>query len=193
MTEAFGRLDGLLYRRYGRRGDVASVGYPVTLREAGYATTGGWWHLQDASGGVFQARQAVVRLDLMLADVLLHPCDPPDDAWAARYGYRSMSAASRAFRDRHRVGLGDARRVGQVGRWLALQTREARMSSGITRHAEAEQRLAAFREAAKTTVAARGRAALTQLGTYTCSDAGDRRPRYPPVGVSERRRLEGSG
>jgi hypothetical protein len=41
-------LDALFCERYGRDGNAIEVGHPVTLLEAGYATTGVWSALQSA-------------------------------------------------------------------------------------------------------------------------------------------------
>jgi hypothetical protein len=122
-------LDALFYERYGRDGNSIEVGHPVTLLEAGYATTGVWSALQSALDAMtmsFQTEHLNARLDLLFRDLLTHPEDRANGEWAQRYGYSSLSAASRAFRGRFRLEFRDVRKMGYLGLWVDGRRNEPR-------------------------------------------------------------------
>jgi hypothetical protein len=182
-------LRALLAVSYGRTATPSNEGYGLSLAAAGYGLTGGWWSLQKglgAGGTSFQTVQSDVRLDMLLADVLLHPDDPATDEWAARYGYASAGALGRAFRDRYDVGLGHVRRVEVVGQWLALTSRSPRSAPGRARREEAEARVAELRRRLrprrKGPAASKALRIFTSRGHLLPSTA---RPRYPLRGRSE--------
>lgn len=189
---ALERLDDLLGRRYGRDGDLVLTGRPVSLLEAGYATVGVSSGLQaslDRQTTSFQTEQLNTRLDLMLKDLLTHPQEAATEPWAWRYGYSSPSAASRAFRKRFMVQLGDARRIGQLGRWLAMAQRQPRADVGHERRDEAVARIYAFRRAVGGALGPRAKETLDAIGAPVPPDSAIPRPRYPAVSASERQRL----
>ena len=182
-------LRALLAGRYGRTAKPSKDGYGLTLVGAGYALTGGWWSLQkalDAGGTTYHDVDWDVRLDALLADVLLHPDDAATDEWAARYGYASVGALARAFRARYGLPLGHVRRVATVGRWLALTARSPRSATGRARRDEAESRVAELRRHMRPRP--KGPAASRALRTFTSPrhlPPSAARPRYPPLGLSE--------
>src|SRR3712207_6606962 len=92
-------LDDLVLRRYGRGGDILKRGYKLSALDAGYATGRFWWNLDDDVTS-FQTAHVAGRLDLVFRDLLDHPEERSDQFWAARYGYASPSAVSRAFMQR---------------------------------------------------------------------------------------------
>jgi hypothetical protein len=191
------KLDALLRERYGRDGNALQTGYPVTLIEAGYATGGGWWTLQSTLANLtksFQTEDLQTRLDFLFCDLLTHPDDAADRAWATRYGYASPSAATRAFRSRFRLTVRDIRAMGRLGRWLVLTDREARTADELARRQEARDRLRAFQRAGRKLALRRhSRQAIRALGATVPDATAARRPRYPPIGASEHRRLEDLG
>jgi hypothetical protein len=192
------RLDALLVSRYGRDGDAVQRGHSVSLYEAGLPTWTGWWALPRALdpgeageiGTSFQTLQLSTRLDLLFRDLLEYPDDQPDKNWAWRYGYRSSSALSRACRGWYDTGVGDIRRMGMLGRWLALVSRGPRSPSAIARRNEAIHRLEVFRLGMKDRAGPQGARALERLGIFVAADARISRPRYPRVGAAECRRLK---
>jgi hypothetical protein len=189
-------LDALFCERYGRDGNAIEVGHPVTLLEAGYATTGVWSALQaalDAMTTSFQTEHLNARLDLLFRDLLTHPEDRANREWAQRYGYSSVSAASRAFRMGFRLELRDVRKMGHLGLWVDGKRNESRAKSGRLREEEAELRLRAFWRMlqsrplgphARRTVKVLGKGKARQAEAQTIV-----RPRYPTVGVMEAKRL----
>lgn len=204
ITKARVGLSKLLNERYGRDGDIEERGYRVSLREAGYATGGAWMYLQAArwpkSAPVewetsFRALDLETRLDLLLRDILEHPEDPADDAWSRRYGYGSPSAAARAFRSWHRLDLGEARRIGKVGRWLALASRTPHSPAGVARLEEARRRVNSLERhlSAQGNLGRHGRRALRRLGGELSAEIAGGRPRYPRIGHAESQRLEKHG
>jgi hypothetical protein len=170
------RLQSQLATRYGRGATDAD---PLSLYEAGIATAT-FFALPDVlarAGTSFQHETMLARLDVLMEDLLRHPTDVSGDGWARQYGYRSAAAASRAFRIRYGVGVGEARRVGQLGRWLA---HAVRTSGANGREAEARQRIADFGDVVRPRVLVRGDRALDDLGTAAGpADARHGRPRYP--------------
>jgi hypothetical protein len=206
ITKARVGLTKLLNERYGRDSDsdIDERGYRVSLREAGYATGGAWMYLQAARwpkaapvewSTSFRALDLETRLDLLLKDILEHPEDPADDRWARRYGYGSPSAAARAFRSWYRLDLGEARRIGKVGRWLALASRTPHSSAGLARLEEARRRVNALERHlnAQGNLGCHGRRALRRLGRQLSAETAGGRPRYPPIGYAESQRLRHSG
>lgn len=184
-----GQLHALLHRRYGRDRDARSGGQKVSLMEAGYGTLGAWWPLEDSlarSGTSFIIEDLQVRLDLMFQDLLLHPGEPLTSEWTLRYGYRSPSAATRAFRARFGVSVGDARRMGTLGIWLDAARRNPRSVGGVERRAEASERLRQFRRRMRRgTLGPLGTAALRGVGRGS-SPITASRPRYPALAACER-------
>jgi hypothetical protein len=189
-------LDALFCERYGRDGDAIKVGHPVTLLEAGYATTGVWSALQSALDAMtmsFQTEHLNARLDLLFRDLLTHPEDRANGEWAQRYGYSSVSAASRAFRGRFRLELRDVRKLGYLGLWIDGRRNEPRTEAGRLREEEAELRLRAFRRMLQSRpLGPHARRTIRALGKRKARQAEARtivRPRYPAVGVMEAKRL----
>jgi hypothetical protein len=186
-------LGALFCERYGRDGNVIEVGRPVTLLEAGYATAGGWWVLQSALDEMttsFQTEHFNARLDLLFRDLLTHPEDRADEQWARRYGYSSVSAASRAFRQRFRLELRDVRKMGYLSLWLAERRNEPHRDAGRLREEEAELRLRTFRRALQSRpLGPHARRAVRALGKRRAEAHTIVRPRYPAVGVVEAKRL----
>jgi len=189
-------LDALFCERYGRDGNAIEVGHPVTLLEAGYATTGVWSALQSALDAMtmsFQTEHLNARLDLLFRDLLTHPEDQANGEWAQRYGYSSVSAASRAFRGRFRLELRDVRKMGYLGLWADGRRNEPRTEAGRLREEEAELRLRAFRRMLQSRpLSPHARRTVRALGKRKARQAEARtivRPRYPAVGVMEAKRL----
>jgi hypothetical protein len=180
------RLQSLLATRYGRGATGAE---PLSLYEAGIATAT-FFALPDVlarAGTSFQHETMLARLDVLMEDLLRHPTDVSGDGWARRYGYRSAAAASRAFRNRYGVGVGEARRVGQLGRWLA---HAVRTSGASGREAEARGWIADFEHIVSRRLRVRGRRALNDLGTVQPGNARHGRPRYPRANPNGRARVQ---
>lgn len=184
-------LDDLIESRYGRDGDILRRGYGVTVYEAGLATGVMGWNLRtalDPALAGFRMEQIGGRMDLLFRDLLEHPEDPPVREWALRYGYLSPAAASRAFGRHFGLGIGDVRRMGRLGQWLALAEREPRSQHGRRRQTEAVARIEAFRTAVHgPRLGRRARRAVRELGTP--GGGALTRPRYPRIGRTELARL----
>lgn len=185
------RLDEVLVARYGRDGDILDRGYRLDLQEAGYATVGVSSALQsalDGAGTSFQTVAIETRLDLLFQDLLSHPRDVADGEWAERYGYSSVSAAYRAFRERFGIPVGEVRRMGSLGLWLAHNEHAPNGESARARDQEARRRIESFaRSLDGKRVGPRTRTALEALGRSVYGSV--LRPRYPAISQTEGRRL----
>ena len=180
----------LVRRRYGLRGDIAEVQRKVTLLEAGFVTGRGWWGvpqaLSDASTN-FHKLEVQLRMELIVCELLQCPEIRPTSEWSSLYGYSSATALSRALRTHFGLGIGDVRRMGLLGQWLALRVRAPRTGRGIARERQARSRLACF----QTHMAARDPGpdamhVIEQLGTFVPRGPEMTRPRYPAVAAQER-------
>ena len=102
-------LEALIRDWYGRDGQITERGELLGIQGAGYMLGLGWWSVREAlaaAGTSFQTVDVSLRLDLAFRDLLLFPDDPSDADWAWRYGYRSIDALGRAFRNRFGLGIG---------------------------------------------------------------------------------------
>lgn len=187
------RLDDAIVKRCGRDGDILRRGYRLTVYEAGWATMVLPWNVRSELHHEltsFRQEHILGRLDLVFRDLLEHPEDPPSREWAASYGYASTAALSRALRQYFGFGLGDVRRMGRLGQWVASATRTPCSERGLAREAEANARMAAFRAATRSVpLGTHGRRAVRELGTRVCDNTP--RPRYPAVSAVETARLAG--
>jgi hypothetical protein len=193
LREPVPDLGALLRERYGRSGDLLERGYGVSFDEAACRVPALWWvlHPAKAQGAVasFLAEHIEVRLDLLLGELLDHPDERASVEWARRYGYSTPSAAGRGLRSRYRLTLGDVRRVGRVGQWLAHVRRHPRAASGKARWDEARMRIDAFRSEVETRdVGPHTERALATLGT-AAPDLTRGRPRYPRMSAAEANRI----
>lgn len=182
-------VQDLVRSRYGRDGNDFQGDHPVSILEAGYATGRMWWGVQEAldrAGTSFRIIHIQTRLELAFRDLLLFPDDAPDQAWAQRYGYASPSALGRAFRGHFRVNVGEVRRAGRLGRWLALTDRQPRTAGGQARRSDAWDRISELRRAVKSTATGEAAAALALLGTEVPQTTGRTRPRHPPKRPTDR-------
>jgi hypothetical protein len=182
------RLQSLLADRYGRGSTCTE---PLSLYEAGIAT-GTFSALPDVlaqagteseCGTNFQRETILARLDVLMEDLIRHPADVSGDRWPRRYGYRSAAAAGRAFRNQYGVGVGEARRVGQLGRWLAHAVRASAVDG---REAQARQALLAFERLVGNRLLTRGKKALADLRAATPGSSPQGRPRYPRTRLNRR-------
>jgi hypothetical protein len=190
--EVQARLRDLLRVSYGRTAGRDGSRIGLSQLEAGYGTMGAPWALGDVLARLnsdFQKEQLEARLDVLMADLLRYPEQAANEEWASRYGYASPVSLGRGFRNWYGVGVGDARRTGTLGRWLALAERHPQAISGRDRAAEAERRIRAFRGALLSRPGPQTRAALRELGRRQGAGASAPRPRYPGVGSLERARL----
>lgn len=178
--------------RYGRSADTHRTGLRLTVVEAGYALTGGWWSTiaaLEANGTTFNTVESQARMSVLIRDLLRFPHERADDDWAHLYGFSCPSAASRALRSRFEVGLGEVRAMGVLGEWLGHEMRQPRRAGGIERKAEAHVRLRSFQNH----ILNRHRDPeledlLNELRAGR-SNGGQRRPRYPAISGREQHRL----